>query len=328
MSSSQKIALITGMAGQDGSYLAEHLLDLGYEVHGIVRRNSVPEHQESRVDHIADSISAHYGDVLDQGSLRKIIEKVRPDEIYNLAAQSHVRISFEIPEFTGNTNAMGALAILECLRGLGAATKFYQASSSEMFGDSVDDDMFQRETTPMHPVSPYGVAKLYAYHITRNYRKSYKMFATNGILFNHESPRRGSNFVTSKIIKTAVEIKYGIKNGLVLGNLDSQRDWGHSRDYVRAMHLMLQHDSPDDFVVATGETRSVRQLVDLVFSSLGMNYKDYVTQDPKFLRPEELPYLKGDSSKVRQMLGWKPQVSFEELIDEMLSFWLAKLKSN
>lgn len=320
-----KRALITGIAGQDGSYLAEHLLSLGYEVHGIVRRNSVPEHQESRLDHFANEITTHYGDVTDSGSIFRLLDAIEPDEIYNLAAQSHVRISFEVPTFTGSTNALGVLTLLEALRISERNTKFYQASSSEMFGDSVDDDGFQRETTPMHPVSPYGVAKLYGYHITRNYRKSYGMFAANGILFNHESPRRGSNFVTTKIIKTAVEIKLGIKKQLVLGNLDSFRDWGHSRDYVKAMHLILQHSTAEDYVVATGQTRSVRDLCDLVFSSLGMKYEEFVVQDQKYMRPEELPYLQGDSARAQTDLGWKPETTFEQMIEEMTEAWFDRL---
>ncbi len=321
-----KTALITGMAGQDGSYLAEHLLSHGYTVHGLVRRNSVPEHQESRVDHLAGQISAHYSDMMDVGSLYRLLNEVQPDEIYNLAAQSHVRISFEVPEFTAKTNAIGPLALLEAIRITGGKPRFYQASSSEMFGDSVDEDGFQRETTPMHPVSPYGCSKLFAYHLTRNYRKAYGLFAANGILFNHESPRRGSNFVTSKIVKSAVEIKLGLRQELILGNLDSHRDWGHSRDYVRAMHLILQHDKPEDFVVATGQTRSVRDFLVVVFSALGLNYEDYVRQDPKYMRPEELPYLRGDSSKVRTVLGWAPQTSFEDMVQEMTEAWMTKLQ--
>jgi GDPmannose 4,6-dehydratase len=320
-----KTALITGISGQDGSYLAEHLLKLGYSVHGLVRRNSVPEHQVSRIDLISPEIQTHYSDLLDPLGIARIMDQVQPNEIYNLAAQSHVRISFEIPKFTGETNALGTLDLLELVRVRFPETKFYQASSSEMFGDSVDMDNFQRETTAMHPVSPYGCAKLYAYHITRNYRKSYKIFAANGILFNHESPRRGSNFVTSKIIKTAVQIKLGMASELVLGNLDSYRDWGHSRDYVKAMHLILNHEIADDFVVATGETRSVRELCDLVFQQLGLDYLQFVTQDPKFLRPEELPYLRGDSSKIRSALGWQPETTFENLISEMVEFWMNRL---
>lgn len=318
-----KKALIFGIAGQDGSYLAELLLSMGYEVHGVLRRNSVPEHQETRLHHLHE-VNLHYGDLTDPGFSR-ILNDVSPDEIYNLAAQSHVRISFDVPLFTGQVNAMGTLALLEELRNSRSSAKFYQASSSEMFGDSVDDDGFQRETTPMHPVSPYGCAKLYAYHITRNYRKAFSLFASNGILFNHESPRRGSNFVSSKVVKTAVEIKLGIQSELVLGNLDSQRDWGHSRDYVRAIHAILQQEIADDFVVATGETRSVRDLCSLTFGKLDLNYLDFVRQDPKFLRPEELPYLRGDSTKIRTQLGWRPEVSFDQMIDEMLEHWLAIL---
>jgi GDPmannose 4,6-dehydratase len=318
-------ALITGIAGQDGSYLAEHLLSLGYEVHGIVRRNSVPEHQESRLGHLSSRIEMYYADLADPLGISQILRRVNPDEIYNLAAQSHVRISFEVPSFTGQVNALGVLSLLELIRRECPEARFYQASSSEMFGDSVDNDGFQRETTPMHPVSPYGCAKLYGYHITRNYRKAYGIYASNGILFNHESPRRGSNFVTSKVINTAVEIKKGITEKLVMGNLDSYRDWGHSKDYVKAMHLILNHSIADDFVVATGQTRSVRDLVDLSFKTLGMNYSDYVVQDKKFMRPEELPYLKGDSSKIRNILKWEPDISFESMIEEMISFWFDKI---
>ena len=318
-------AFITGISGQDGSYLTEHLLDLGYEVHGIVRRNSVPEHQESRIDHLAKDIKVYYGDVLDVVGLKRIIEKIAPDEIYNLAAQSHVRISFEIPDFTTEVNALGPLRILEILRDLKLGTKFYQASSSEMFGKSIDPDNFQREETPMRPVSPYGCAKLYVFSITKNYRFAYNLFATNGILFNHESPRRGSNFVTSKIIKTAIQIKLGLQDKLILGNMDSFRDWGHSKDYVRAMHMILQHETADDWVVSTGETRSVRDLVSLVFQQLDLNYQDYIVQDSKFTRPEELPYLKGDSTKIRSKLGWSPVITFEEMISEMIDYWFKKL---
>jgi GDPmannose 4,6-dehydratase len=321
-----KIAFITGISGQDGSYLAEHLLKLNYEVHGIVRRNSVAEHQESRIDHLAADINVYYSDMLDTNSLRNTIEKVAPTEIYNLAAQSHVRISSEIPEFTTQINAIGPLRILEIIRNLGGKIKFYQASSSEMFGKSVDDDKFQRESTKMIPVSPYGCAKLFGYNITRHYREAYNLFAANGILFNHESPRRASNFVTSKVIKTAVQIKLGQATKLTLGNLDSQRDWGHSRDYVKAMVKILEHNAPDDWVVATGQTRSIRQLLQLVFERLNLQYHDYVIQDPKFMRPEELQYLRGDATKIKTELGWKPETTFEEMIDEMLEFWLKNLK--
>ena len=323
-----RVALITGIAGQDGSYLSELLLDKGYEVHGLVRRNSVPEHQESRLDFLGDSIACHYSDLADVGSLYRLIDSVKPDEIYNLAAQSHVRISYEIPQFTTSTNALGALNLLDAIRMTNSKIKYYQASSSEMFGSAVDDDGYQRETTPMRPVSPYGCSKLFAYSITRNYRAAYGLFAVNGLLFNHESPRRGSNFVTSKVIKTAVEIKHGLKNSLVMGNLDSYRDWGHSRDYVRAMHSILNHDLADDFVVATGETRSVRDLLEVTFSKLGMNYLDYVTQDERYMRPEELPYLKGDASKIKSQLGWKPEVTFDELVSEMTDFWDKKVSDS
>ena len=315
-------ALITGIAGQDGSYLAEYLLSLGYEVYGIIRRNSVCEHQQSRLDSINDKVKVFYGDVLDYTSLFNVFKDVEPDEIYNLAAQSHVRISFELPQFTTQVNALGALNVLECFRSVCPQAKFYQASSSEMFGNSIDDDNFQRETTSMYPVSPYGCSKLFAYSIIRNYRKSYGLFASNGVLFNHESPRRGSNFVTSKVVKTAVEIKLGRKDKLELGNLDSYRDWGHSKDYVRSMHMILNHNEPDDFVIATGQTHSVRELCEYVFKKLGMNYEDYVVQNQKYMRPEELQYLKGDATKAKNVLGWKPTISFEELLDEMVSFWL------
>lgn len=316
-----KVAFITGINGQDGSYLAEHLLSMGYEVHGMVRRNSMSENQDSRVFHLTDQITTHYGDLMDESSIDRILEKARPDEIYNIGAQSHVRISFDIPQFTVKTNALGVLNMLESYRRVVPNAKFYQASSSEMFGNSVDEDGFQRETTPMHPVSPYGCSKLFGYSIVRNYRKAYNLHATNGILFNHESPRRGSNFVTNKVVKTAVQIKLGLADGLELGNLDSYRDWGHSKDYVRAMHLIINHETPEDFVVSTMQTHSVRDMTKYVFDSLNMNYEDYVTQNPIFIRPEELQYLKGDSTKARIILGWKPEYTFESMLDEMVEYW-------
>ena len=279
-----KKALITGIAGQDGSYLAEYLLSLGYEVHGIVRRNSTPEHQSSRLDPNLKNLNTHYGDLLDISSLNKVLLDVKPDEIYNLAAQSHVRISFDIPQFTAQTNALGVLNILEAYRQSSPSSRFYQASSSEMFGNSVDEDGYQRETTPFRPVSPYGCSKVFGYNITNNYRNSYGLHIVNGILFNHESPRRGSNFVTNKVVKTAVEIKKGIKDKLELGNMDSYRDWGHSKDYIKAMHLIINNDKPDDFVVATGKTHSVREMTEYVFKKLELDYKDYVVQNPKYLR--------------------------------------------
>jgi len=315
-----KKAFITGIGGQDGSYLAEYLLDLGYEVHGIIRRNSTPEHQQSRIDAARFNMTIYYGDLLDQGSTERLLDKIQPDEVYNLAAQSHVRISYDIPQFTAQTNALGVLNVLEACRRACPKAKFYQASSSEMFGSSVDEDGYQRETTPMTPVSPYGCTKVFGYNIVRNYRNAYKLHASNGILFNHESPRRGSNFVTNKVVKAAVSIKLGLEDKLELGNVDAYRDWGHSKDYVRAMHLILQQDEPGDWVVATGETRSVRDMCEYVFSSLGLDYKQYVVQNDKFLRPEELPYLKGDSTRMRA-LGWKPDYTFEGMIDEMVEHW-------
>ncbi len=316
-----KKAFITGIAGQDGSYLAEYLVSLGYEVHGIVRRNSVAEHQQSRIESIRDKIHIYYGDLLDQSSLEHLLDKIQPDEIYNIAAQSHVRISYDIPQFTAQTNAIGVLNILEAYRRSCPSAKFYQASSSEMFGSSVDDDGYQRETTPMNPVSPYGCTKVFGYNIVRNYRNAYKLHASNGILFNHESPRRASNFVTNKVVKAAVMISLGLQDTLELGNMDAYRDWGHSYDYVRAMFLIMQQEQPGDWVVATGETRSVRDMCEYVFGRLGMDYKQHVVQNNKFLRPEELPYLKGDSTKIRTELGWTPTYTFETMMDEMIEFW-------
>lgn len=319
-----KKALITGISGQDGSYLTEYLLQLGYEVHGVIRRNSTPEHQESRISHLSD-VHTHYGDLTDAGSLEAITWEVQPDEIYNLGAQSHVRISSDIPQFTCQTNAIGALNMLEAYRKFAPKAKYYQASSSEMFGSSVDEDGYQRETTLMTPVSPYGVSKLFAYNMTRHYRNAYNLHATNGILFNHESPRRGSNFVTNKVIKTAVKISLGEKVKLELGNLDSHRDWGHSKDYVRAMHLIINDSTPNDYVVATGKTHSVRQMVQYVFSKLNLDWNEHVIINPKFFRPEELKYLKGDCSKLKKEFLWKPQYTFEMLMDEMIDFWLKEL---
>ena len=321
-----KKAFITGINGQDGSYLAEYLLEIGYEVHGIIRRNSTVESQQSRFsEEIRSKVHIYYGDLLDQGGLEKLLDDIQPDDIYNLAAQSHVRISFDIPQFTVQTNSIGVLNILEAYRRSCPTSRFYQASSSEMFGNSVDSDGFQRETTPMNPVSPYGCSKVFAYNIVRNYRNAYKLHTCNGILFNHESPRRASNFVTNKVVKTAVEIKLGLTDKLELGNMDSYRDWGHSKDYVKAMHLIINHDTPDDFVVSTMTTHSVREMVDYVFKKLDLDYTKYVSQNEKFLRAEELKYLKGDSTKIRETLGWKPEYTFETLMDDMIDGWLEKL---
>ena len=320
-----KKALITGISGQDGSYLSEYLLEQGYEVHGIIRRSSVSENQDSRIRHLNDKIHTHYGDMLDMPSLTRIVTEVKPDEIYNLAAMSHVRISFDIPAFTIQTNGMGVLNLLEVYRMFAPEAKFYQASSSEMFGNSVDADGAQRLTTPMKPVSPYGCAKLLAFNLVRHYRHAYGLHACNGILFNHESPRRGSNFVTNKVVKSAVEIHKGLRDKLELGNLDSYRDWGHSKDYVKAMHKIINHETPDEWIVSTGETWSVRDLVEYVFEKLGLDWQDYVVQNPKFMRPEELKYLKGDSRRSREVLGWEPEYTFHTMLDEMIEEWMKKL---
>ena len=318
----KKKAFITGINGQDGSYLAEYLLSKDYKVYGIVRRNSIAEHQESRIDHLVNNgVETEYGDLLDVSSLERMIRNIKPDEIYNIAAQSHVRISMDIPQFTVQTNAVGVLNILEAYRNNHPSAHFYQASSSEMFGRSVDDDGYQRETTKMSPTSPYGCSKVFGYNIVQHYRYAYDLFAVNGILFNHESPRRGSNFVTNKVVKGAVRIKKGLQKTLALGNLDASRDWGHSKDYVRAMHMIINHSEPDDFVCATGITRSVRDMCDYVFKKLDLDYKSYVVQDERFIRAEELPYLKGDATKLRETFNWKPEYTFEMLMDEMIEHW-------
>jgi GDPmannose 4,6-dehydratase len=321
-----KIALITGINGQDGSYLAEFLLQKGYEVHGTLKRNSVAENQTSRLDSIYEQVKLHYADLTDLSSLITVIQKVNPDEIYNLAAQSHVRISFDQPLYTANVTGIGTLNILEAVKLIKPNTKIYQASSSEMFGNSIDSDNYQRETTPMNPVSPYGCAKVFSYNICRNYRNSYGMFISNGILFNHESPRRGTNFVTNKVCKEAVKIKLGLSNELKLGNLDATRDWGHAKDYVRAMWEILQLDTPDDFVCSTGISHSVQDLCEYVFGKLELDWEKYVKQDEKFLRPEELHNLKGDSSKLIKATGWYHDYTFETMLDEMIEYWLTYYK--
>jgi len=321
-----KKALITGINGQDGSYLAELLLSKGYEVHGILKRNSVAENQTARIEHIFDKVKLEYADMTDMASLISVLQKVMPDEIYNLAAQSHVRISFDQPIYTGQVVGIGVLNLLESVRLICPEAKMYQASSSEMFGNSMDDDGFQRETTPMHPASPYGCAKVFAYNLMRNYRAGYKMFTSNGILFNHESPRRGTNFVTNKVVKEAVRINYGLADKLLLGNLDATRDWGHAKDYVKAMHMILQHDEPDDFVCATGISHSVRELCDYTFSQLDLDYKKYVGIDERFYRPDELVNLKGDPSKSKNVLGLELEYTFETMLDEMIEYWIKYYK--
>jgi GDPmannose 4,6-dehydratase len=322
-----KKALITGINGQDGSYLAEFLLNKGYEVWGILKRNSVAENQTARLNDIFNQVKLEYADLTDLASLIRIISKIQPDELYNLAAQSHVRISFDQPLYTANATGIGALNVLEAVRMVSPHTKIYQASSSEMFGNSIDKDGYQRETTPMNPVSPYGCAKVFAYNISKNYRHSYNMFVSNGILFNHESPRRGTNFVTNKVCKEAVKIKLSLSNELKLGNLEATRDWGHAKDYVKAMWEILQLDKSDDFVCATGISYSVRELCDYVFSSLDLDYREYVTQDEKFLRPEELHNLKGDSSKLVKTTGWTHDYTFESMLDEMIQYWLKEYEN-
>ena len=317
-----KKALITGINGQDGSYLAEFLLEKGYEVFGTLKRNSVAENQTARLESVYNKIKLFYADLTDLSSLISVIQQTQPDEIYNLAAQSHVRISFDQPIYTAQVTGVGTLNMLEAVRLIKPDAKIYQASSSEMFGNSIDSDGFQRESTPMYPVSPYGCAKVYSYNICRNYRNSYNMFISNGILFNHESPRRGTNFVTNKVVKEAVKIKLGLSNKLVLGNLEATRDWGHAKDYVQAMWMILQLESPNDYVCSTGVSHTVKELCEYVFNKLDMSYQDYVTMDEKFLRPEELNDLKGDPTKLKQDTGWEPTYTFETMLDEMIDYWL------
>ena len=319
-----KKALITGINGQDGSYLSEFLIEKGYEVWGTVKRNSVSETQSTRIEHLRSSgkINLEYADLTDMSSLVRVLKEVQPDEVYNLAAQSHVRVSFDQPIYTANVTGLGTLNLLEAVRMMSPHSKIYQASSSEMFGNNIDADGYQRETTPMTPVSPYGCAKVFSYNICRNYRNSYGMKIWNGILFNHESPRRGTNFVTNKVVKAAVRIKLGLQYNLQLGNMDATRDWGHAKDYVEAMWLMLQTKNPDDYVCATGVSHSVKDLVEYTFNALGLNYQDYIHKNTKHIRPEELKDLKGDATKIKTILGWSPHYTFESMLDEMIEYWI------
>jgi GDPmannose 4,6-dehydratase len=316
-----KRALITGITGQDGSYLAELLLKKGYQVHGLIRRSS--SFNTQRIDHLyADPhlsnvhLFLHYGDLSDGSAVSSLLSRVKPDEIYNLAAQSHVRVSFDTPEYTGDITGLGSVRLLEAIRDLGIRPRFYQASSSELFG--LVQEVPQRETTPFYPRSPYAAAKAYAYYITRNYREAYGLFAVNGILFNHESPRRGETFVTRKITRALGRIRYGLQDKLFLGNLEAKRDWGFAGDYVEAMWLMLQVDTPEDFVVATGETHSVKEFLALAAEYAGVNLKDKVEIDKRYLRPTEVDLLIGDAKKAKEKLGWSPKVSFKELTKMMV----------
>ena len=321
-----KKALITGITGQDGSYLAEFLLGKGYEVYGIIRRSSSfntgrinPIYEDPHVPH--RRLHLVYGDLNDASSLNRILRTIQPDEIYNLGAQSHVRVSFDIPEYTGEITGLGTIRLLEAIRESGLKPKFYQASSSEMFGKVLE--VPQRESTPFYPRSPYGAAKVYAHWITVNYREAYDLFACNGILFNHESPRRGETFVSRKITKAAARIKLGIQQDLYLGNLDAKRDWGFAGDYVQAMWMMLQAPKPEDFVIATGETHTVRELLEQAFSRLELEWRKHVKIDPKYYRPTEVDLLIGDASKAKQILGWEPKVRFQELVCMMVDADLA-----
>ncbi len=317
----KKKALITGITGQDGSYLTEFLLSKGYQVYGIIRRSS--SFNTGRIDHIYQDphelrprLKLVYGDLNDASSLNKILRDLTPDEIYNLGAQSHVRVSFDVPEYTGEVTGMGTVRLLEAIREVGIKPRFYQASSSELFG--LAQEIPQKETTPFYPRSPYACAKAYAYYMVRNYREAYGLFACNGILFNHESPRRGETFVTRKITRGATRIKVGLQDKLYLGNLDAKRDWGYAPEYVEAMWLMLQQERPDDFVIATGESHSVKEFVEEAFQLLGLNWEDHVEVDPGYFRPTEVDRLLGDFSKARKMLRWEPKVNFKQLVRIMV----------
>ena len=322
-----KKALIIGANGQDASYLSEFLIEQNYVVHGTIRRNSVPESQTTRISSLHDKklINLHYADLTETLSIESIISKIQPDEIYHLGAQSHVQISFELPKYTLDVNAGGTLSVLEAVRKFSPNTKIYHAATSEMFGNNCDNDGFQRESTPLQPVSPYGCSKVYAHNLCHNYRNAYGLFISSGILFNHESPRRGINFVTNKVVLESVKIHKGLKKHLTLGNLKAKRDWGHAKDYVKGMWLMLQQENPKDYVLATGESRSVEELVDYVFEKLNLSKEKNLRLDKKYERPEELYYLKGDSSLARKELGWEPEYDFYSMIDEMIEYWLEKI---
>ncbi len=316
-----KKAFITGITGQDGSYLAELLLEKGYEIHGLIRRAST--FNTDRIDHLYKDLHEpgarlylHYGDLSVSGHLTDMLYDISPDEIYHLGAQSHVRVSFDMPEYTGDITGLGAIRLLEAIRKTGIKTRFYQASSSEMFGASPPP---QNESTPFQPQSPYAAAKVYAYYMAKNYREAYRLFACNGILFNHESPRRGETFVTRKVTRAATRIKLGLQEKLYLGNMKAKRDWGFAGDFVEAMWLMLQQDTPDDYVIATGETHSVREFVEKVFQKLGLDYEKHVAIDSRYFRPTEVDALLGDATRARTRLGWQPKVTFEKLIDMMIA---------
>jgi GDPmannose 4,6-dehydratase len=321
-----KKALIIGISGQDGSYLAEHLQRHNYKIYGIVRRHSVAENQNFRISSLKN-IETYYGDLLDSQSIIDVIKKTKPTEIYNLGAMSQVQVSFNIPKFTIETNGLALIDLLEYFRKNFKDVRFYQASSSEMFGNSIEKNGFQKLTTNMQPVSPYGCAKLLAYNLVNHYRHAYGLFLCNGILFNHESPRRGSNFISTKIIKGAVEIKKGLRNKLEVGNLDSYRDWGHSKDYVSAMRLILNYKIPRNWIVATGKSYSVRDLITYVFKKLDLNFNKHIVVNQKYIRPHELNFLRGDSKETRSKLKWKPSYTFERMIDEMLNHWIENYKS-
>ncbi len=325
-----KKALITGITGQDGSYLAELLLAKGYEVHGIIRRAST--FNTSRINGLYEDphingvrLFLHYGDIADSTNLIKLLYRIQPEEVYHLAAQSHVRVSFDIPEYTGDVTGIGTVRILEAIREVGLKTRYYQAGSSEMYG--LVQEVPQRETTPFYPRSPYGAAKLYAHWITVNYRESYGMFACNGILFNHESPRRGETFVTRKITRAVANIKAGLQDKLYLGNLDARRDWGYAKDYVEAMWLMLQQEEPDDYVIATGETHSVREFLEEAFHHADLDWREYVEHDARYERPAEVDLLIGDAAKAKRKLGWEPHTTFHELVRLMVDEEIAALNS-